>query len=63
MSFFILHDHNWDPMNILIIIDTNMTYRYEIHFECSNTLTTLVDILFVEMLKFKKKYKLKKIVL
>jgi hypothetical protein len=31
-------------------IDTNLTYRYEIHSECNNTLTTLANILFVEML-------------
>ncbi len=32
---------------------TNLTYRYEIHYECSSTLTTLANVLFVEMLKLK----------
>jgi hypothetical protein len=51
-SFLIFHDHTWDPMSILIIIDTKLTYKYEIHFECNSTLTTLANILFVEILKF-----------
>lgn len=44
MSFLIFHDHTWDPISILIIIDTNMTYRYENSFECNSTLTTLANI-------------------
>jgi hypothetical protein len=59
MSFLIFHDHLWGFTNILIIIDTNLTYRYEIHFECNSTLATLANILFVEMLKFKNKEKFK----
>ncbi len=55
MSFLIFHDHTWDPMSILIIVDTNLTYRYEIHSKCNSTLTTLANILFVEMLSLENK--------
>lgn len=63
MSFLIFHDHTWDSTGILIIIDTNLTYRYEIHSECNSTLATLANILFVKMLKFKSKIKIKELFL